>query len=130
MELKSLNFLSKESRNSKFSVWWMKKMPPKAICKLAASDAPQILTLDTNSYGGNMRNTKMGPGAVRIVQIRAPQGAVFIQREHHQRHLSKEEITRMKRMDSKPRPPHAPTEIQFTNGVRIDLEDSSKSTHH
>ena len=31
--------------------------------------------------GGNMRNTKMGPGAVGIVQIRAPEGAAFIQRE-------------------------------------------------
>ena len=31
-----------------------------------------------------MRNTKMGPGAVRIVQIRAPEGAAFIQRGHHQ----------------------------------------------
>ena len=43
---------SSGSRNSKFSVWWMKKMPPKAICKLAASSGdPQILTLHKLLWG-------------------------------------------------------------------------------
>ena len=43
---------SSASRNSKFSVWWMKKMPPKAICKLAASSGdPQILTLHKLLWG-------------------------------------------------------------------------------
>ena len=60
-----------------------------------------------------MRNTKMGPGAVRIVQIRAPEGAAFIQGGHHQNEDN----------GFKGPPLHAPTEIQFTNGVQIDLED-------
>ena len=86
MELKSLNFLSKwltvrgaVIASSMYGGW--RKCRQRQFANKRLLQMTLRFSRYTNSSGGNMRNTKMGQGAVRIVQIRAPEGAAFIQRE-------------------------------------------------